>query len=134
MKDIFFNLNCRYLKELSKQHKAEKTMMLASVTRYKEALDRRFNKANRLLAYLDVPVSFTQRGEPSVFSPLDIVIECKAKFHRYSSNDFTMYQDSSILKRTFFLFIIKTFLCLDSKYFLVVSNFLKSTSQICSYR
>ena len=36
--------------------------MAASVTRYKEALDRRFNKASRLLSYLDVPVSFTQRG------------------------------------------------------------------------
>ena len=56
-------------------------MMLASVTRYKEALDRRFNKANRLLAYLDVPVSFTQRGEPSVFSPLDIVVESRVLGH-----------------------------------------------------
>lgn len=52
----------RYLKEVSKQYKAEKAMMAASVTRYREALDRRFNKASRLLSYLDVPMSFTQRG------------------------------------------------------------------------
>ena len=56
-------ISYRYLKEVSKQFKTEKAMMADSMTRYKEALDRRFNKASRLLSYLDVPVSFTQKGK-----------------------------------------------------------------------
>ena len=52
-------LENKYLKEASKQCKTEKAIMAASVTRYKEALDRRFNNASRLLLYLDVPVSFS---------------------------------------------------------------------------
>eukprot|EP00794_Sanderia_malayensis_P005240 gene5240-5902_t len=52
----------RYLKEVSKQHKEEKSIMASSVARYKEALDRRYNKANKLLAYLDVPVSLSQKA------------------------------------------------------------------------
>eukprot|EP00795_Rhopilema_esculentum_P011967 gene11967-2549_t len=62
-------LENKYLKEVSKQYKAEKAMMVASVTRYKEAIDRRFNKASRLMAYLDVPLSFRERAFGSHGSP-----------------------------------------------------------------
>jgi len=65
-------LENQYLKEVSKQFKTEKAMMADSMTRYKEALDRRFNKASRLLSYLDVPVSFTQKAFGGHGSPVKV--------------------------------------------------------------